>query len=129
MERHSQARERGHGAQVVVLDPEGVVLATVPLSDPRVTVGRLPDANDIALQPDPERFVTRAAHCTLERDGGQWFLVDGGSVNGTFVRRGGAPERVHGRASQIPHDVMQQHRGIQAAANQDDRRRGFFSHR
>jgi FHA domain/Transcriptional regulatory protein, C terminal len=106
MERHSQTRERDHGAQVVVLDPDGVVLAIVPLSGPRVTVGRLPDTNDIALQPDPERFVTRAAHCTLEQDGGQWFLVDGGSVNGTFLRRGGAPERVHGRAPLRDGDVV-----------------------
>lgn len=106
MERHSQVRKREDGAKVVVLGPDGAILATVPLSGPRMTVGRLPDANDIALQPDPERFVTREAHCTFEQDGGHWFLVDGGSVNGTFLRRGTAPERVHGRVALRDGDVV-----------------------
>jgi hypothetical protein len=59
-----------------------------------VTIGRLPELNDIALQPDPDLLVTRAAHCTLEREGRRWFVVDGGSVNGTYLRRGGELKRI-----------------------------------
>ena len=77
-------------AEVVLSDPGGAPAAAVELRGGRVTVGRLPEENDIALQPDPERLVTRAGHCTLEREGTRWFVVDGGSVNGTYLRRGGA---------------------------------------
>ena len=56
------ARERKSGAEVVVSDPDGTVVTSVELSGTRVTVGRLPDVNDIALQPDPELLVTRAGH-------------------------------------------------------------------
>ena len=48
----------------------------------------MPELNDIGLQPDPQRVVSRAGHCTFEREGRVWFVVDGGSVNGTFLRRG-----------------------------------------
>jgi DNA-binding winged helix-turn-helix (wHTH) protein len=85
-------------AEIVVSGPDGARLTEVALSGDRVTVGRLPDANDIALQPDPELLVTRVAHCTFEREGARWFVVDGGSVNGTFLRRGGELERVDDRA-------------------------------
>ena len=49
--------------------PTAPRLVTVVLTGARATVGRLPDVNDIALQPDPELLVTRAGHCTLERQG------------------------------------------------------------
>lgn len=91
--------ELGHSlrAEVVVLAPDRSELARIGLSGSHVSVGRLPEANDIALQPDPELLVTRAAHCTLEREGSRWFVLDGGSVNGTFLRRGGSLQRVIGR--------------------------------
>jgi FHA domain len=81
----------------VVTGPDERVLESIALYGDRVTIGRLPDANDIALQPDAERLVTRAGHCALEREGASWFVVDGGSVNGTFLRRDGALERVRER--------------------------------
>ena len=94
MESPTPATERKSGAEVVVSDPDGAVVTSVELSGTRVTVGRLPDANDIALQPDPELLITRAGHLTLERQGARWYVVDGGSVNGTFLRRGGTIQRV-----------------------------------
>ena len=93
-------------AEVVVSGPDGGPRATVELSGARLTVGRLPDINDIALEPDPELLVTRAGHCTFERQGAQWFVVDGGSVNGTFLRRGGGLERVTERAALRDGDVI-----------------------
>src|SRR5438094_73383 len=94
MESRSPADERRRGAEVVVSGPEGAVLTSIELSGDRMTVGRLPEANDIALQPDPELLVTRAGHLALEREGARWYAVDGGSVNGTFLRRGGALQRL-----------------------------------
>jgi DNA-binding winged helix-turn-helix (wHTH) protein len=94
------------GAEVVVSGPDGATVAEVPLSHERVTVGRLPEVNDIALQPDPELLVTRTGHCTLEREGAAWFVVDGGSVNGTFLRRDGALQRIIQRTALHDGDVV-----------------------
>lgn len=94
------------GAAVVVSGPDGPEPVTVVLSGARATVGRLPEVNDIALQPDPELLVTRAGHCTLERQGAVWFVVDGGSVNGTFLRRGSAPQRLTERTALRDGDVV-----------------------
>ena len=106
MESHSPKEERGSGAQVVVSGPDRAPLGSVELSHRSVTVGRFPDVNDIALQPDPELLVTRAGHCTLEREGAHWFVVDGGSVNGTFLLRGGALRHVTERTALNDGDVI-----------------------
>ena len=92
-------------AEVVVSGP-GAARRAVPLTGGRATVGRLPDENDIVLEPDPDRLVTRVAHCTFEREGNRWFVVDGGSVNGTFVGRGPNRQRVTGRTSLHDGDVV-----------------------
>jgi DNA-binding winged helix-turn-helix (wHTH) protein len=91
---------------VVAAGPDGTKLATVELVGDRVTVGRLPEANDIALEPDAELLVTREAHCTLEREGARWFVVDGGSVNGTFLRRGSTLDRLTQRTALHDRDVV-----------------------
>ncbi len=91
---------------MVVSGPDGAEPVTVILSGSRASVGRLPEVNDIALQPDPELLVTRAGHFTLERQGALWFVVDGGSVNGTFLRRGGALQRVTERVALHNGDVV-----------------------
>src|SRR6476469_4697803 len=96
----------GASAEVVATGPDGRVIASVSLSGRRVTVGRLPGVNDVALEPDPEMLVTRAAHCTFEREGTRWFVVDGGSVNGTFLRRAGSLEQVAGRMPLQDGDVV-----------------------
>src|SRR5262245_13320073 len=97
---------RGQTAEVVVSGPNGDAPETVVLSGPHASVGRLPELNDIGLQPDPERLVSRAGHCTFEREGRVWFVVDGGSVNGTFLRRGGELQRVTGRTALRDGDVV-----------------------
>src|SRR5262245_28850845 len=91
--------------RVVVSGPEGEP-RTIELAGQRVTVGRLADANDVALEPDPEHLVTRAEHCSFERAGSTWSIVDGGSVNGTYVRRGDELERVEGRMPLRNGDVV-----------------------
>ena len=93
-------------ATVVVSGPAGADRATVALSGERVTVGRLAEVNDISLEPDPEHLVTRAEHCMFERTGDAWSIVDGGGVNGTFVRRGGQLRQVSGRMPLRSGDVV-----------------------
>jgi len=92
-------------AELVVAAP-GSAPRSVPLTGARITVGRLPGENDIALQPDPQQLVTRSAHLVLEREGAEWFLVDGGGVNGTFLRRAGEPQRVTARTLLHDGDVV-----------------------
>jgi hypothetical protein len=106
MEFRSSAAERGRRAEVVVSGPDGTELTRVALSGDRVTVGRLPELNDIALQPDPELLVTRANHASFERAGARWLVVDGGSVNGTFLRRGASLDRVSERTGLKDGDVV-----------------------
>jgi hypothetical protein len=112
----STQTERGDGAGLLVLGPDGEQIAELALTGTRVTVGRLADVNDVALQPDPERLVTRSSHCTLEREGRGWAVVDGGSVNGTFVRRGGELRRVRERTALRHGDVICVVAGIEAGA-------------
>ncbi len=106
MEFRSSSKERSRTAEVVVSGPEGAGQVTIVLSGTRMTVGRLPEVNDIALQPDPQLLITRAAHCTFEREGTRWFILDGGSVNGTFIRRGGSIKRVIERTALQDGDVV-----------------------
>ena len=77
----------------------------VLLTGARVTIGRLEGSDDVALEPDPQQLVTRTGHLALERRGAEWFLVDGGSVNGTFLRRDGELLRVTGRTPLHDGDV------------------------
>ena len=98
--------ESRSAAAVVVSSPEGGQPAAFELSGDRMTIGRLPELNDIALEPDPEHLVTRAEHCTFERSGSTWSNVDGGGVNGTYVRRGGELKRVEGRLPLRDGDVV-----------------------
>lgn len=108
-------------AEVVVSGPGRNARSAIPLAGDRISVGRLADANDIPLEPDPQRLVTRVAHCTFAREGARWFVVDGGSVNGTFVRRGNALERVAGRSPLQDGDVV-----CVLASVADDGARTFF---
>jgi DNA-binding winged helix-turn-helix (wHTH) protein len=117
----SRSAAGAHGAEVVVSGPGGAAAASVDLSGDRATVGRRAGVNDIVLQPDPQFLITRAGHCALEREGVRWFLVDGGSVNGTFLRRGGALQRVTGRTPLHDGDVI-----CVLAAITETRQRRFF---
>ncbi len=111
----------GWSAEVVVTGPRRAPAESIALTGDRVTVGRLPELNDIPLQPDPELYISRTAHCTFEREGASWVLVDGGSVNGTYVRRGEEVERIGRRAALRDGDVV----CILAAVERDGVRRYF----
>lgn len=88
--------------------------SSVPLRKDRVTVGRLAEFNDIPLEPDPERLVTRMTHCALVREGGAWWVVDNEGVNPTYLERGGTVDVVRGRAALADGDV------IRVLGGQDD---------
>ena len=93
-------------ARLIVRGPDGVERDVVTLAGDRITIGRLAEVNDITLEPDPQQLVTRQEHCSLERDGSRWFVVDTGSVNGTYIRRDGELERVSGRGELSDGDAV-----------------------
>lgn len=76
------------------------------LSEDRITVGRATEFNDVALEPDPQLLVTRQIHCIIEREAGTWWLMDNGSVNGTFLKRGESTSMVQGRVSLSDGDTI-----------------------
>ena len=81
-------------AELLVLGPDGSLLGTSACPERASASAGFRRRTTSHSSPIPELLVTRSAHCTLERDGGRWVVVDGGSVNGTYVRRAGELERV-----------------------------------
>ena len=82
---------------IEICGPDGQE-ATVELASERIRIGRLREFNDIALEPDPQQLITRMMHCAVEREGGNWWVIDNGSVNKTFLRSGQTIKVVEGRA-------------------------------
>ena len=70
------------GGALVIRSGGGRVGQSFPLQGERLTIGRSPDASvfldDVTVSRD---------HAVLVKRGGQWFLDDSGSLNGTYVNR------------------------------------------
>jgi hypothetical protein len=67
---------------LIIRSGGGRVGQSFPMHGERMTVGRSPDAeiflDDVTVSRD---------HAVLVRRGGEWFLDDSGSLNGTYVNR------------------------------------------
>lgn len=72
----------------------------------RIIIGRLPDANDISLEPDPQKLVTRYMHCSIEQRKGIYWLIDNASKNGTFLKHEQQIQRVQGEARLLNQDII-----------------------
>ena len=70
------------GAAVVIRAGGGRVGESFALDHDRMTIGRRPDS-DVFL----DDVTVSREHATLVRRGGDWFLDDAGSLNGTYVNR------------------------------------------
>jgi hypothetical protein len=88
-----------------VRGPDGYS-ARFELNQDGIRIGRLPDLNDVALQPDPQRLVTRRAHCTLEHDKGAWSVVTNPDANPISLRRGQMVQVVTGRFALADGDII-----------------------
>ena len=71
-------------------------LQKIEIKDDKVIIGRLADFNDIALEPDPQKFVTRYMHCSIEYKNGMYWLIDNDSKNGTFLKREKVIQKIRG---------------------------------
>jgi pSer/pThr/pTyr-binding forkhead associated (FHA) protein len=66
-----------------IQEPDGKEYS-IQLVNPIITIGRCAD-NDINLY-DASQIARH--HCSIRREGDRYWLWDGGSVNGVFVRQG-----------------------------------------
>lgn len=69
---------------IILKNPQGKE-EKLTLTQEEYTIGRLPEHNNISL-PEQEGVITRIRHCTLQRNIGEWYLVDS-STNGTVIQR------------------------------------------
>jgi predicted component of type VI protein secretion system len=102
------SHENGSASQyprLKVFGPDGQH-QVVDLDGDRLTIGRLPDCNDVALMPDPSHLVSRQAHCLLELRDGCWWVTDDHSVNGTFLRRRSTLQPVRTPTTLLEDDVI-----------------------
>jgi DNA-binding winged helix-turn-helix (wHTH) protein len=76
------------------------------ISDEKLLIGRLPDINDIALQPDPQSLVTRHMHCFIEIRNSTGWLIDNASKNGTFLKRNNLMQRISGEIKLQDNDCI-----------------------
>lgn len=76
------------------------------ISDEKLLIGRLPDVNDIALQPDPQSLVTRHMHCFIEIRNSTGWLIDNASKNGTFLNRNNMMQRISGEIKLQDNDCI-----------------------
>ena len=67
---------------LVVRSGGGRVGQSFPLTGEKMTIGRSPET-DVFL----DDVTVSREHATLVRRGGEWFLDDSGSLNGTYVNR------------------------------------------
>ncbi len=67
---------------LVVRSGGGRVGQSFPLTGEKMTIGRSPEAGVFL-----DDVTVSREHATLVRRGGEWFLDDSGSLNGTYVNR------------------------------------------
>lgn len=70
------------GASLVIRSGGGRAGETYPLAEDRITLGRHPDST-IFL----DDVTVSRNHCAIEREGSAYYIVDQGSLNGTYVNR------------------------------------------
>ena len=70
------------GAALVIRSGGGRVGESFPLERDRMTIGRRPDS-DVFL----DDVTVSRDHAVLVQRGGEWYLDDSGSLNGTYVNR------------------------------------------
>lgn len=76
------------------------------ISNEKLLIGRLPDINDIALQPDPQSLVTRHMHCFIELRNSTGWLIDNASKNGTFLKRNNLIQKISGEIKLQDNDCI-----------------------
>ena len=69
----------------------------LPLKKDKLIIGRLKSENDISLEPDPQKLVTRYMHCSIEYEINAFWVIDNASKNGTFLKHQNQVKRICGK--------------------------------
>ncbi len=72
----------------------------------RTTIGRLKDINDISLEPDLQKLITRHMHCSIEYENNICWIIDNASKNGTFLKRDNSVNRINGKEKLTNNDII-----------------------
>lgn len=78
----------------------------IVITEDKIIIGRLNDLNDISLEPDPQKLVTRYMHCSIEIKNSISWVVDNASKNGTFIKRNNIVQRVRGEFKLQDNDII-----------------------
>ncbi len=70
------------GGALVIRSGGGRVGQSFPMTGEKMTIGRSPETSVFL-----DDVTVSREHATLVRRGGEWFLDDSGSLNGTYVNR------------------------------------------
>lgn len=76
------AQMTAHGPALIVRAGGGRAGESFPIEGERVSIGRRPES-DVFL----DDITVSRDHAVLVRRGDQWYIDDGGSLNGTYVNR------------------------------------------
>lgn len=72
----------------------------------RLIIGRLAGENDVSLNPDPQKLVTRYMHCSIEIKNTTPYIIDNASKNGTFLKRNNIIHQVKGEIKLEDEDII-----------------------
>jgi pSer/pThr/pTyr-binding forkhead associated (FHA) protein len=78
----------------------------ISVTKDKILIGRLPDINDISLQPDPQNLITRHMHCSVEIRNSIGWLIDNASKNGTFIKRNNIIQKLNGEIKLYDNDCI-----------------------
>jgi DNA-binding winged helix-turn-helix (wHTH) protein len=70
-------------------------------------LGRLKTINDISLEPDPQKLITRYMHCSIEFENNSYWVIDNASKNGTFIRKDNIVKKINGKEKLYNNNLIQ----------------------
>jgi hypothetical protein len=81
-------------------------IRTIQLNKSKLIIGRLKNRNDISLEPDPHKLVTRYMHCSIEYEINSFWIIDNASKNGTFIQQNEQIKKVYGKEKLNNNDTI-----------------------
>jgi len=77
-----------------------------PITKDKIIIGRLKNSNDISLEPDSQKLVTRYMHCSIELENNSYWIIDNASKNGTFIKKDEQVKKIIGKEKLSNNDLI-----------------------
>jgi hypothetical protein len=90
----------------LVINNNGIKKQKLPIEKDKLIIGRLKTANDISLEPDTQKLITRYMHCSIELENNTYWLIDNASKNGTFIKKNNVIKRITGKEKLSSNDFI-----------------------